>query len=156
MQWGLTRLALQAARRTWLHLGGPTPSKIEAKTWKIRCSKMMRFSHRLFSGWDFVSAWFFRCFLEAECQKIATIRFLWNPWKYRLCLNEIDIFKVSEITKMQTNVENASKKSMFFGTSFLEAFWEGFGRVLGGKNLWFPQFLRENFEAKNEWFFWKA
>jgi len=25
------------------------------------------------------------------------------------------------------------KKSMFFGTSFLEAFGEGFGRVLGGQ-----------------------
>ena len=37
---------------------------------------------------------------------------------------------------------------MFFGTSFLEAFWEGFGRVLGGQNPGFSQFLGEKFEAK--------
>ena len=37
---------------------------------------------------------------------------------------------------------------MFFGTSFLKAFWEGFGRVLGGQNPGFSQFLGEKFEAK--------
>ena len=42
---------------------------------------------------------------------------------------------------------------MFFGTSFLEAFWEGFGRVLGGQNRWFSQFFREKMEAKNKMIF---
>ena len=37
MQWGLTRLALQAAQQTWLQVGGPRPSQIEAETRKNRC-----------------------------------------------------------------------------------------------------------------------
>ena len=32
MQWDLTRLALQAARRTWFQVGEPSGSKIEAET----------------------------------------------------------------------------------------------------------------------------
>ena len=39
---------------------------------------------------------------------------------------------------------------MFFGTSILKAFWEDFGRVLGGQNPQFSQFFREKTEAKNK------
>ena len=35
--WGLTRLALQAAQRTWLPVGSPRGTKIEAETPKNRC-----------------------------------------------------------------------------------------------------------------------
>ena len=38
---------------------------------------------------------------------------------------------------------------MFFGTSIWEAFWNGFGRVLGGQNPRFSPFFREKMEAKN-------
>ena len=62
-------------------------------------------------------------------------------------LGEIDIFKVSKITKMQKDMENSSKKTMFFGTSFLEAFWEGFGRVLGDQKPRFSLFFRCFFEV---------
>ena len=37
---------------------------------------------------------------------------------------------------------------MFFGTSILEGFWEGFGRVLGGQNPRFSHFFRCFFDAK--------
>ena len=54
MQWALTRLALQAARRTWLQVGGPKPVEIEAETRKNRCQKTTRFRHRFWKGSDLV------------------------------------------------------------------------------------------------------
>ena len=42
---------------------------------------------------------------------------------------------------------------MSFGTSILEGFRMGFGRVLGGQNLRFSQFFREKMEAKNKMIF---
>ena len=39
---------------------------------------------------------------------------------------------------------------MFFGTSILKAFWEDFGRVLGGQNPRFSHFFRCFFEANFE------
>ena len=40
-----------------------------------------------------------------------------------------------------------SKKSMFFGTSILKAFWVGCGRVLGGRNPRFSHFFRCFFDV---------
>ena len=37
---------------------------------------------------------------------------------------------------------------MFFGTSILEAFWMGFGRVLGSQKPRFSHFFRHCFDAK--------
>ena len=42
---------------------------------------------------------------------------------------------------------------MFFETPILKAFWEGFGKVLGGQKPRFSQFFREKMEAKNEMIF---
>ena len=39
------------------------------------------------------------------------------------------------------------KNRMFVGTSISEAFWEGFGRFLGGRNLRFSYFFQLFFEA---------
>ena len=39
------------------------------------------------------------------------------------------------------------KNHMFVGTSFSEAFWEDFGRVLGGQKSRFSHFFRHFFEA---------
>ena len=101
----------------------------------------MRFSLRFFSGSGLVLGWFFQCFLFEECSKITTVRFSRNPWKYRFYLGKIDIFKVSKITKMQTNIKNASKKSMFFGTSFLED--PGDSKTLSGATRNVPKSSRE-------------
>ena len=120
---------------TWLHLGGPRGSKIEAKTRKNRCQKAMRFSPRFFSGSGLVLEGFWRRFWMEKLLKIAKVRVSRNPWKYAFSLWEIDIFRVSTITKMQTNVKNACEKSMFFWTSFLEAFHvlRTYRRAAGGK-----------------------
>ena len=40
------------------------------------------------------------------------------------------------------------KNCMFFGNSFLNGFWQDFGKVLGGQNHLFSQFVRHFFDAK--------
>ena len=45
-------------RPTWLHVGGPRGSKIEAETLKSRRLKPTRFWHRFFKGSDLVLEWF--------------------------------------------------------------------------------------------------
>ena len=42
------------------------------------------------------------------------------------------IFKKSKIEKKKNIEQKSMKNRMFFGTSILKGFWEGFGRVLGG------------------------
>ena len=42
---------------------------------------------------------------------------------------------------MQQHMENASKKSFFFGTSFLEVFWTSFERFWEAKNIDFRAFF---------------
>ena len=42
---------------------------------------------------------------------------------------------------------------MSFGTSILEGFRKGFGRVLGSQNPRFLQFFQEKMEAKNKMIF---
>ena len=78
----------------------------------------------------------------------ANARFSRKPEKYQFCLGKIDNFRVSNIAKIPKVCSKISKKSMFFGTSFLKPCWEHFERVLGGQNPQFSHFFRHFFEAK--------
>ena len=49
--------------------------------------------------------------------------------------------------------EKSSKNCIFFGTSILEAFGEGFGKVLGGQKPRFSQLFRHFLEANFKRFF---
>ena len=58
---------------TWLHLGGPRPSKIEAEAVKNRCSKTTRFWHRFLKGLDVVLEGFLIGFLDHKRMPKANI-----------------------------------------------------------------------------------
>ena len=49
---------------------------------------------------------------------------------------------MAQLLQQAAKIDRKSMKiSMFFGTSISEAFWEDFGRVLGGQNPRFSQFF---------------
>ena len=60
------------------------------------------------------------------------------------------ILKKSKIEQIKKSNTNRWKKGIFLGTSILNGFWEGLGRVLGGQNHQFSHFFRCFFEAKFE------
>ena len=53
-------------------------------------------------------------------------------------------WRLQQATKIE---QKSMKNRMFFGTSILDRFWEGFGRGLGGQNPWFSHFFRCFFEV---------
>ena len=61
--------------RTWLGLGGPRPSQIEAETRKNRCWKTTRFWHRFLKGSDVVLEGFLEGFWEQKYVKFTKSRF---------------------------------------------------------------------------------
>ena len=60
------------------------------------------------------------------------------------------IFKKSDVKKRRKSAKKSMKNRMFFESAIWEAFWKGFGRVLGGQNPWFSSFFRSKMQAKNE------
>ena len=129
---------------TWLQVWGPSPSKIEAETWKSRCWKKHRFWHRFLRGSDFVLGGFLIGFLDPKCMRKAIWRKVPDKQKVlekpirnrcRRCCNKA-FFE-----------QNSMKNRMFFETSILEAFWMDLGKVLGAQNPWFSQFFRCFFEV---------
>ena len=57
------------------------------------------------------------------------------------------IFKKSKIEKKKNIEQKSMKNRMFFGTSILIGFWEGFGRGLGGQNPRFSHIFRCFFDV---------
>ena len=64
---------------TWLQVGGPRPSKIEAETRKNRCWKKHGFWHRFSKSSDLVLERFLVGFFDRKCTEITKKRFLRNP-----------------------------------------------------------------------------
>ena len=60
------------------------------------------------------------------------------------------ISKKSDAKKKRETAKKSMKNRMFFESAIWEAFWKGFGRVLGGQNPWFSSFFRSKMQAKNE------
>jgi len=58
------------------------------------------------------------------------------------------ISKKSKIENNQNMEHKSMKICIFLGTSILDGFWEGLGRVLGGQSLRFLQFFHIFFDAK--------
>ena len=138
MQWDLTRLALPAARRTWLHLGGPRPSEIEAKTRKNWRWKTTRFWDRFCKGSDIVFQGFLIGFLDPKSIAKKQLEEK-RPRPILHCKHQYEI-NVGFCNKQQKSNKNQWK--MFFGTSILKGFWHRFGRGLGSQNHWFSHFFR--------------
>ena len=144
MQWDLTRLALPAARRTWLHLGSPRPSEIEAKTRKNRCWKTTRFWDRFCKGSDIVFQGFLVGLLDPKSMQKAT----WRKTSETHFVLQKPIRNRCWLLQQAAKIEQKSVKNrMFFGTSILKGFWARFGRGLGSQNHWFSHFFRCFFEV---------
>ena len=60
---------------TWLQVGGPRSSKIEAETRKKRCWKTTHFWHRFWKGSGLVLEGFLRVFLSEKWMHLAKTRF---------------------------------------------------------------------------------
>ena len=119
MQWALTRLALQAARRTWrpktLQNRGQNPKKSMLKNDAFLASILEGFRPRFGEVFE-------TFFFSEKCTLLAHTCFEREPEKYQFSRGKIDIFRVSKITQMLKLWLKTSQNSMFFGTSFLEAF----------------------------------
>ena len=151
MQWDLTRQALQAARRTWLHLGGPRPSEIEAETRKNRCWKATRFWDLFLKGSDIVFQGFLVGCLDQNCiQKVIN----WIVWKVNKTLRGRTFFWCWLLQQASKFVPKSMTNRMFRGTSILIRFGENFGKGLGSQNRRFshafPCFFDVIFQARLE------
>ena len=138
------RKVLGPKRPTWLHLGGPRGSKIEAQTPKNRCWKTTHFQHRFWRGSDLVLEGFLVGFLEQKCMPKAKH---WIVWNINKTLRGRTIFWCWLVQQASKFEQKSMKNCMFFGTSILDGFWEGFGEVLRRQNPWFSHFFRYFFEA---------
>ena len=134
MQWDLTRLALRAARRTWLHLGGPRGSKIEAETRKNRCWKTSHFRHRFLEGSDLILERFLVGFLDL-LRPLAHVCRKWSD------VNKTSVLVVRKRHRHFCDIGDFKPKSMkkrlFLRTSIWEVFGERFGTIV----RWFFVFL---------------
>ena len=70
-----------------------------------------------------------------------------KTFKIVVLLRENHYFPEIEKRKKEKIEHKSMKNGMFLGTSFLSAFWRGFGRVLGGQNPRFSHFFRCFFEV---------
>ena len=129
---------------TWLQVGGPRGFKIEAKTLKNRCWKTTHFQHRFWRGSELVLEEFLVGFLEPKCMPKAKHWIVWNINKTLRGRTFFWCWLLQQASKLE---QKSMKNSMFFGTSILDGFWEGFGKVLGSQNPWFSHFFRCFFEA---------
>ena len=129
---------------TWLQVGGPRGSKIEAKTRKNRCWKTTRFRHRFLEGSDVVLGRFLVGFGDQKCMRKVMSR---NVWKVNKTLRGRTFFWCWLLQQASNFEPKSMKNRMFFGTSILIGFWEGFGTGLGGPNHQFSNFFRCFFDV---------
>ena len=127
MQWGLTRLALQAARRTWrpkrLQNGGRNPKKSMLKNNGFSTSISQGFGRRFGRA--------FGRFLEPKMHAESDLK-----KSARQAKSPVKTNTKSMLEPLQQSIfkQKSMKNCMFFGTSILEAFCKDFGRVLGSQN----------------------
>ena len=67
--------------------------------------------------------------------RIAKVGCYCKPQKLSSRSSVVRIFEKSKVQKHTKISKNSMKIYMLFGTSILEGFWEGLGRVLGDQNL---------------------
>ena len=130
--WKATALIFCGPRwPTWLQLGGPRGSKIEAKTLKNRCWKKHRFWHRFLKGSDVVFEWFWVGFSDPKRMRKAKMRFWCNINKTLRGRMNFEVRLLQQATKIEPK---SIQKCMFLGSAISEAFWKGLGDVLGRQN----------------------
>ena len=129
---GRRRSFLRPKWPTWLHLGGPRPSQIEAKTSKNRCWKSTRFRHRFLKGLDLVLEGFLDDFWKEKCTKFAQTCFSRKPEKHWFSLRGNWYFQGFDAWKYQRFGQQWHKKlSLLWNIDLgwiFEGFWDGFGR----------------------------
>ena len=131
---------------TWLHLGGPRGSKIEAETRNNQCWKTTHFRHRFFEGSDLIFERFLVGFLDLS-RPLAHVCRKWSD------VNKTSVLVVRKRHRHFCDIGDfkpkSTKKRLFLRTSILEVFGERFGTVLGGQNRRFSHFFgcffRSNF-----------
>ena len=145
MQWALTRLALQAARRTWR----PKRFQNRRRNPKKSMLKNSTFAASIFQWFGFrfgkVFGRFFGPDIRAESKKLNCVKSqnMGRAHKFFWC---------SGLATSNTNRTKSMKFVMFSGTTISEGFWRGFGRFSGGPNPWcshfFWWFFGVNFAAR--------
>ena len=148
MQWDLTRLALQAAWRTWrpksLQDRGRNPKKAMLKHNIFLASIFKGFGPRF--GRAFGR--FFEPKMQARATTLAKTFFESKPQKSCSRRGETLISKTLRSAQSEKVAEKSRKSRLFSGASILNGFWAGLGRALDCRNLQFFCFLRPFFDAK--------
>ena len=93
------------------------------------------FWRRFLSLLALVSEGFLIDFWHEKYMKMAKVRCYRKPQKLSSRSSVVRIFEKSKVQKHTKISKNSMKNYMLFGTSILEGFWEGLGRVLGDQNL---------------------
>ena len=138
---------------TWLHLGGPNPSKIEPETRKKRCSKTTRFWHRFLKASDLILGgfWvgFFDIFSLLYVPTNTQCRYARNSTKPQFLLGFKHFQLKAHKDDNNQNKPKIEEKMQVLWDSDCEGisagFWEGFGRP---KSMIFAIFSRKNGSKK--------
>ena len=125
MQWGLTRPALWAARRTWR--SKTLQNRIQ--TYKNQCQKTMRFRHRFFHRSGLVSEWFWDVFFRAETRPKCKNTISSKTSKIVLPLWRRAHFSRFEGSKNMKSCPNNMKKRVFFRGIDFDSISGGFGEA---------------------------
>ena len=136
---------------TWLHLGSPRTSKIEAETRKNRCWKTTHFRHRFLEGSDLILERFLVGLLDLS-RPLAHVCRKWSD------VNKTSVLVVRKRHRHFCDIGDfkpkSTKKRLCLRTSILEAFWDGFGRpkssIFALLSMFFSKsFLRRVRRGKN-------
>ena len=119
-------------------LGGPRFSKMETQTPKIRCWKTSSFQHRFLKGSDVVFEAFLVGFSIRKCMPKTRNLILVKTSKIVIFLwANHDFQEIEDTEKNQIRTKIDGKLYVFWNFDFkriLDAFWDGFGKALGGQN----------------------
>ena len=139
----------------WTPKASPKPAKPSPKTLQNGAKMPQKSMCKTACIFEALLYWFFSIFApkidgflnqicmqcSSKCQKCETSKisiFLRKNW----------YFQGFEKNKKAKSYRKCLEKCMFFGTSILEAFWDGFGTVLGGQNRRFSHFFRYFFDVE--------
>ena len=136
----------------WGPFWDPKEVQIGAKTWKIRCPKIVWFFHWFYDGLGRVFQRFFDGFWKSKFHGSLGSDFVkkltkhW-PWRQN---------QGSAFYNFSKKYKKIWQICMFLGTSILYLFFEDFWRAWGAQNSWFSHFFCIFFHSNFEAFFWTA
>ena len=127
MLWDLTRLALQAARRTWR----PKTFQNRGRNPKKSTLKNNTFLASIFKGFGLRFRSIFWCFFEESVELISNCEWKLRTLKIVIFLRENAYFQENLGRKYVEFIRKMHEKTLFFWTFDLNGFWGGFGKGFG-------------------------